>query len=154
MTTTQTSVTRIGFCAAKLFEANGFGLPHSVRRDAVRVLVGFHAATTWSHGGSVWVGTKTFEMNVIGKSTVKPTCCATSTVGTDSPSQIPSHDIAKANSNSSPTPATSSANPVRTVQPTTRPESMRTMRIPPLYTTSDKARPTSTAERAIGNDRK
>ena len=39
-------------------------------------------------------GTNTFEMNVIGKRTVKITCWATSTVGTIRPSQTPSQAIA------------------------------------------------------------
>ena len=57
-------------------------------------MVGFHSANGWSQPGSASSGTNTFEMNVIGKMTVKITCWATSTVGTISPSQTPSQDIA------------------------------------------------------------
>ena len=71
ITTTQTSVTRIGSVVARLPDVAGFGLPHSSRRPAVSVEVGFHSANGWSQVGRVWSGTKTFEMNVIGKRTVK-----------------------------------------------------------------------------------
>ncbi len=71
-------------------------------------------------------------MNVIGKSTVKPTCWATSTVGTDNPSHTPIQDIAKANNSSSATPSISDTMPLWIVQPTARPESISTIRMPPL----------------------
>ncbi len=58
------------------------------------------------------------------------TCCATSTVGTDSPSQTPIHDIAKANSSSSPKPARNDGMPLFTFQPTSRPDTISTIRIP------------------------
>ena len=69
---------------------------------------------------------------MIGKITMNDTCWATSTVGTDSPSQTPIHDIAKANRSSSPTPARNAGMPVWTRQPTTSPVSISTIRIPPL----------------------
>jgi hypothetical protein len=81
-TMTQTTVTSTGFCDGKLSDTNGFGFPHNSRSDAVSVLVGFHSAMNWSHEGSVYGGTNTFDMNVIGNSTVKIACWATSTVGT------------------------------------------------------------------------
>ena len=71
-------------------------------------------------------------MKVIGKSTVKITCCATSTDGTLSPIQMPSHDIANANSSISATPVSNAVSPVWIVQPTASPASSRTTRIPPL----------------------
>src|SRR5262245_5814821 len=103
-----------------------------MRSDEVSVLVGFHSANGCSHSGSVAVATNAFDTNVIGNSTVYATCWATSTVGTDRPSHDPSQAIANANSRHSPKPAISSGMPVRTVQPTTRPEIIRTIRIPPL----------------------
>ena len=50
------------------------------------------------------IGTNALDTNVIGKMTVNDTCWATSTVGTDRPSQTPIQAIAKANSSSSATP--------------------------------------------------
>ena len=118
ITTTQRIVTSAGSVEARLLETGGLGLPHSSRSDAVSVLVGFHSATGWSHDGSVDVATKTFEMKVMGNRTVKPTCWATSTVGTDSPSQTPSHAIAKANSRSKREPRHQGRNAVVDRQPT------------------------------------
>ena len=85
------------------------------------MLTGFHRANGWSHVGSGASGTKAFETNVIGNRTVNDTCCATSTVGTDVPSQIPIHDIAKAKSRSSATPSTKATIPLWFVQPTSEP---------------------------------
>ena len=53
-----------------------------------------------------------------------------------------------------PTPWSRATKPVWTVQPTTKPLSISTMRMPALYTTSADVRPVSTAERAIGSERK
>src|SRR5207344_2554657 len=104
ITTTQTSVTRIGSVVARLDPPLGFGLPQSSRSEFVSVLVGFHSATGWSQVGSVASGTNAVEMNVIGNSTVKITCCPTSTVGTFIPRKTPSQTIEYANSSSSANP--------------------------------------------------
>src|SRR6187200_1110285 len=108
MMTTQINVSQIGCSAGKPVVAYGFGLPHRSRQADASALTGFHSAIGCSQFGKESGGTKTFEMKVIGKSTVKPTWFAASTVRTVSPSQIPTHDIAKANSSSNTTPAKNS----------------------------------------------
>src|SRR6188472_1501073 len=129
MTTTQMSVTRIGSVDARL-SVGGFvsGLPHRRRRLELRVLVGFHSANGWSQVGMPAMGTKALEMNVIGKMTVNETCWATSTVGTDSPSQTPIQDIANANRRRSATPSRRATTPLWLVQPTRKPVIIRTTR--------------------------
>src|SRR5258705_11019289 len=104
MMANQTRVTRIGWVEASDDPGNGFGLPQSIRSEEVRVLIGFHSANGWSQVGRLASGTNAFETKVIGKITMNDTCCATSTVGTDVPSQTPIHDMQKANSSSSTIP--------------------------------------------------
>src|SRR3954454_5814834 len=104
MTANQMTVTRIGWVEASESPGNGLGLPHSVRSEAVRVLIGFHSAKGCNHVGRLRSGTNAFETNVIGKMTMNATCWATSTVGTESPSQTPSQDITNAKPRSSTTP--------------------------------------------------
>ncbi len=94
MTTIQPSVTSAGCSAGSPVPTNGLGFPHSWRVAAVRVLTGFLSATGRRKSGSVYGGTKTLDTNVIVYSVVNATCCATSTVGTASPSHTPIHDIA------------------------------------------------------------
>src|SRR6478735_4726989 len=133
MTTTQISVTRIGSVDARL-SVGGFvsGLPHRRRRLELSVLVGFHSANGLSHVGMPAIGTKALEMNVIGKMTVNETCWATSTVGTERPSQTPIQDIANANRSKSATPCSSATNPLWFDQPTRKPVIIRTTRMPAL----------------------
>ena len=96
------------------------------------VLIGFHSANGWSQVGRAASGTKAVETNVIGKSTVKITCCADLDRRHGHPEQDAEPDIAKANSRSSPTPAISDADPVVSVQPTTNPVTISTKRMPAL----------------------
>src|SRR6187397_1872403 len=97
MTTTQMSVTRIGSVDARL-SVGGLvsGLPHRRRKLELSVLVGFYSENGWSQVGMLAIGTKAHDTNVIGKMTVNETCWATSTVGTDKPSQTPIQAIANA----------------------------------------------------------
>ena len=89
-------------------DANGLGLPHRSRSDAVSTLIGFHSAIGCNQPGRVSVGTNTFDTKVIGKSTVNATWLATSTEGTIIPIQTPTSDIANAKRSNSPTPARNS----------------------------------------------
>ena len=130
---THMSVTRMGSVDARLEPvAYGFGFPQICRRLELSVLVGFHSANGWSQVGMPAIGTNALDTNVIGKMTVNETCWATSTVGTDRPSQTPIQAIANANSRRSATPCNSATNPVWTDHPTARPLSISTTRMPAL----------------------
>src|SRR5436190_1858216 len=132
MTTIQMSDSRIGCSEGKLpARTNGLGLPNSWRQAEVMTLIGFHSVNGWSHVGIVAMGTNALDTNDSGKMTMNETCWATSTVGTDSPSQTPIHDIAKANRRSSPKPARNDGMPLLTLHPTRRPDTISTIRIPP-----------------------
>src|SRR3954454_14705871 len=133
---------------------NGFGFPNSCRQAEVIELIGFHSANGWRNAGMVAIGTKALDTNDSGKMTMNANCCATSTVGTESPSQTPTQDIANAKARSRNTPPMNPATFDSTLQPTSRPDSISTIRRPPLYTTPETVRPARTAEVGIGRERK
>src|SRR5262245_4211620 len=93
MTTIQPSVKSSGYGQGRPEATEELGHPHSARREEVSVLIGVHSAIGCRMGGSVAGGTNTLETKVIGKITVNTTCWPTSTLGTDNPSQMPSHDM-------------------------------------------------------------
>ena len=67
-----------------------------------------------------------------GKMNMNPTWFATSTVGTLRPIHTPIHDIANVTISIRPAPARNSSGPAWTRQPTARPDSISTTRIPEL----------------------
>jgi hypothetical protein len=111
---------------------NGFGLPKSSRVAAVSALNGFHSATGRNQLGSVLVGTNAFETNVSGKTIRKPSCWPTSTDGTSRPIRTPIQAIAKVKKSIRATARRKSPTFVCTRQPTMRPESISTTRMPVL----------------------
>ena len=135
---------------------NGFGLPHSSRSDAVSVLTGFHSANGWSQVGSVCERHEDVrdERDREDDRERRPAGRPRRSAPTG-PSQMPIQDIAKANSSSRPTPARNcgdagvdASSRRRGRRASARPGCRRCRRRPTTV------RPVSTAERAIGSDRK
>ena len=74
----------------------------------LRQVDGFHAANVFSAPGRLLIGTKVFAMNVIGKITMNDALLTTSGLGTISPTNAITHEIAYANSSSSRKPPAAS----------------------------------------------
>jgi hypothetical protein len=112
------------------------------------------SATCSRPAGIDATGTNAEEMNVIGKTSVKPMPFAASGEDTLMPISAKTHENAKPHSKSSPTPATISGAPASKRKPMIKPVASRTTSESRFVATSATVRPASTDARAVGSDRK
>ena len=108
-------------------------------------VTGVARAKACSQPGSEASGTNADEAKVSGNSQTKPARLAASTLATDSPMHAEIHEKANPNSEVSAIAASS---------PTAIPTTVITSTTNTIRTRSPSVRPASTAERAIGSDRK
>ncbi len=102
----------------------------------------------------LFVGTKALLAKVKGKSQIKPADCAASTVLTNRPMVADIHEKAKLVSRSKPAAANQEMTLPCGRKPTNKPTDHITMITNALRVRSERVRPVSTADFAIGNERK
>jgi hypothetical protein len=116
---------------------------------------GFASANWRRPSGIVWAGTKIDDANVSGKIAVKPIEFAVSGVDETSPTSAKIHENAYPRSRRSTIPsAMSPAVAPMKLKPAMKPTVSRTTSDRQLSTMSDDVRPSSTAARDIGSERK
>ena len=94
-------------------------MPNSSRHAAATALIGFQLAIVCSNVGSPCVGTKAFDMNVIGRNTMNAVACAASTFFITMPRHAPAQLMAKAKRSSSTTATMALGTPLSMRHPTT-----------------------------------
>src|SRR4051794_9637969 len=126
----------------------------SARAASTTTETGWFSAQPCSHDGIVATGTNADDANTSGARIGNDTACAVSASFTMRPTMANTHDSEYENARMIPTAPSRPHTLVPIVHPTMKPTMHMRMTTKKLRTRSARVRPTSTAERAIGSERK